>query len=66
MSKSLDEKKAAQTKALIDQVLEPKIKAIVLAANETLKKKGIQLGVSCEWFMDKLPNKSKEEEEEND
>ncbi len=54
MSASLDPKKTARAKKIINEVLEPKIKQLVEETNKVLNKQDIQIGCSVEWYLDKF------------
>lgn len=53
MSKSVTEEQSKRTAAFIKEVIEPKINKMIEEANKVLRKRGVQVGASVEWFIDK-------------
>ena len=66
MPKTISDEKYAKAKALIETVVEPRIKEIVGQLNVILSTQGIRAGAELTWLFDELePRGERNEEDEN-
>lgn len=61
-SASVEPKKAVRAERLIKEVIEPKVRELIVQANEVLAKHGVAVGAEIQWFIDKSQETSNENE----
>lgn len=62
---SVTEGESRKAMQFIKKALEPAIEELIVEANKVLAKHDLHIGASVEWYIDKITNKEKSDNEKS-